>query len=137
MLRMILGVVTGFFVWMILWVGGSEVISMISPGWYGAHEIAFEKAIFNRTPFEADSAILCIYLVRIVVISLLSGFIAAFIAKETGRTTLALGILLVLGGFGFQLGAWSLLPNWYHAASLILIIPMTLAGGRLQRSAQR
>ena len=133
MIRIILGVIVGFLAWTILWIGGGEVISMISPNWYGAHEIAFEKAVFNKTPFEANSAILVIYVIRIVITSLISGFLAAIVANESRWTTLALGILLVITGSLFQMMAWSLLPNWYHFLSLVLLIPVTIAGGRLRK----
>ena len=62
--RIILGVIVGFIAWSILWVGGDEAIAMLSPDWYGAHKLAFEKAAFNKTPFEPSSTMLIFHLFR-------------------------------------------------------------------------
>lgn len=132
--RIILGVIVGFIAWSILWVGGDEAIAMLSPGWYGAHKLAFEKAAFNNTPFEASPTILIIYLIRSVITSFLSGFLAAFVANENRRTTMILGVVLLIVGIGVQAMAWSLLPIWYHLAFLLLLIPVTIAGGYLKKT---
>ena len=132
--RIILGVIAGFIGWSILWGGADEVIRMLSPGWYGAHQLAFEKAAFNNTTFEASPAILILHLVRSVIASLMSGFLAAFVAKENRRTTLILGVLLLIVGVAVQASVWSLLPVWYHLAFLLLLIPATVAGGYLKKT---
>lgn len=132
--RIILGVIVGFVAWTILWVGGDEALAMLSPGWYGTHKLAFEKAAFNNTPFEASSTMMVFHLFRSVITSFLSGFLAAFAANENRRTTLILGILLLIVGIIFQAMAWSLLPIWYHLAFLLLLIPVTIAGGYLKKT---
>ena len=133
--RIILGVIVGFIAWSILWVGGDEAIAMLSPGWYGVHKLAFEKAAFNNTPFEADSTILIFNLIRSVITSLLSGYLAAFVANENSRTTFILSILLLAVGIAVQSSVWSLLPICYHLFFLVLLIPMTIAGGKLKKTA--
>jgi len=134
MVRIILGIIVGFVAWSILWVGGDEVIAKAWPDWYGAHKLAFEKAAFNGTSFAADPGILFIHLVRSVITSLISGYLGAVVANESRRTTLILGIVLLLVGILVQMQVWNLLPVWYHLVFLILLIPATMAGGSLKRS---
>jgi len=132
--RIILGVIVGFIAWSILWVGGDEMLAILSPAWYGTHKLAFEKAAFNNTPFEASSTMLVFHIVRSVIASLLSGYLAAFAANENRRTTLILGILLLIVGIAVQSSVWSILPIWYHLAFLLLLVPMTVAGGYLKKT---
>ena len=135
MLRVILGVIAGFIAWSILWVGSDQVLMMISPGWYGAHQLAFQKAMFNKAEFTPESTILGMHLVRAVIITLMSGFLAAVIARGNRNAALGLGILLLAFGAFMQAVAWSYLPIWYHIIFLALLIPMSILGGRLKRSA--
>jgi uncharacterized membrane protein YeaQ/YmgE (transglycosylase-associated protein family) len=134
MLRVILGIVAGFIAWSILWVGSDQVLAMISPSWYGAHQAAFEKAMFNKTEFTPDSTILVVRLVISVIISIMSGFLAAVIAKGNRNAPLGLGILLLAVGVLVQALIWNYLPVWYHAVFLLLLIPMTILGGRLKKA---
>lgn len=135
MLRVILGVIAGFIAWSILWVGSDQVLIMLSPGWYGAHQEAFQKAMFNKSEFTPDNTILVMHLVRAVIITLMSGFLAAFIARGNRNAPLGLGILLFLFGAMVQAMAWSYIPIWYHIVFLALLIPVSIIGGRLKRTA--
>ena len=132
MVRIILGVIVGFVVWSVLWLGSDQVLITLSKQWYARHQFAFEDAMLNQTPFTPDNTILLMHLVRAVIISLLSAFLAAFVAGENRKAPLALGVLLLLFGAGVEVYAWNYLPIWYHAAFLILLIPMTVIGGRLK-----
>ena len=132
MIRLILAVVAGFVVWSILWLGSDQVLINASKDWYGAHQHAFETAMLNSTPFTPNTTILSMHLVRCVVISLMAGFLAAFVARENKKAPLALGIVLFLFGLMIQLMAWNYLPIRYHAIFLLLLIPMTVIGGRLR-----
>ena len=134
MVRIILGVIAGFIAWSIIWVGGDEAIAKILPDWYGVHKLAFEKAAFNNTPWEADSSFLLFKLFHSVITSLLSGYLAAVVANDNRRTTLILGILLLAVGIAVQASVWSLLPIWYHLIFLALLIPVTVAGGKLKKT---
>jgi heme A synthase len=135
MVRIILGIIVGFVVWSILWGGGDEVLARFFPDWYGAHQWAFEKAVVNRTGFDANPSILFIHIIRSILASLISGYIAALVANENRRTPLILGILLLLVGIVVQMYVWGLLPIWYHLVFLILLIPGTIAGAKLRRTA--
>ena len=44
MVRIILGVIAGFFAWAFLWFGGETILSAIWPA-FGAHQAAFQAAI--------------------------------------------------------------------------------------------
>ena len=132
--RIILGVIIGFIAWSIIWVGGNEVLASLSPGWYGAYKLQFEKAAFNKTPFEADTSFLILSLVRSMVTSLLCGYLAAFVANEYRRMTLILGVLLLAVGIYFESTYWDQMPLWYHLTFLALLIPMTIAGGKLKKT---
>ncbi len=134
MVRIVLGVIVGFIAWSILWLGSDQVLRSASPGWYGAHELRFESATINETPFVADTMMLILHLVRSVIISFMSGFLAAVVANESKKTTLVLGILLLAFGIYVQLSVWKFIPVWYHFLFLFLLIPMTMMGGKLKRS---
>lgn len=135
MVRIILAVIVGFLVWTILWVGSEQVLSMISPGWWGAHQIAFEKAVFNKEPFTVATDILVWNIVRGIIVTIISGYIAALIAGENKTSTLILGVCLLLFGFYIVFATWAMIPIWYHALFSLMLIPMTILGGRLKSSA--
>ncbi len=132
MVRIILGVIVGFIVWSILWVGSDQVL-IASLNWYRDHQLDFEKAMFNKTPFAPLMSVLIMHIVRSVIISLISGYIAAIVANENKKSTLILGILLLLFGAGVEVWAWNYLPVWYHFVFLFLLIPVTIAGGKLKK----
>ena len=133
MVRIILGVIAGFIAWSIVWVG-SDQIMMQSMHWYAEHQANFRMAMFNKTAFEPDGTVLVMNIVRSVVTSLLAGFIAALVAGESRRSTLWLGVILLLVGIMVEATAWNYLPIWYHLAFLVLLIPMTILGGKLRRT---
>lgn len=134
MLRIIAGIIVGFVVWSILWTGSDALLSVLSPGWYGKHQTEFGAAVTNNQPFPPDSTVLILGLLRSVVFSLISGFIVASIARENMKSTVGLGILLVLFGIFIQSIFWNYVPLWYHIPFLLLLIPMTIAGGKLKRN---
>ncbi len=134
MLRIILGAIAGFIIWSILWVGSDTLLSAISPGWYGKNLSELAAAVNNKTAFTADSTILLVALVRSVIFSLVSGFAAASIARENTKSTLALGVLLLLFGIFIQSVYWNYVPLWYHIPFLLLLIPVTMIGGKLRKS---
>jgi hypothetical protein len=129
---MILAVIGGFLAWSILWLGTDQVLMSMSPDWYGAHQHAFEKAFNNKTAFNADTSILLMHLAREVLITLGVGYLTAFVAGENKRSTVVLGVLLLLFGVAVQVMAWNYIPLWYNFIFLFLLLPLTVAGGRLR-----
>lgn len=134
MLRIILSVIVGFILWSILWVGSDALLSLISPGWWGKQSLEFRAAVENKTPYSLDSIVLILLLVKSVITSVISGFVTAIIAGENSKSTLVLGILLVLFGIFIQSMHWNYMPLWYHIPFLLLLIPMTIMGGKLRKS---
>ena len=135
MLKIVLGVIAGFVAWSVLWLGTDQVLIMASPAWYGAHQAAFEFAMGTQQPFTPDTMILLMHLVRAAIISVMSGFLAAFIAGENRKAPLILGVLLVAFGLMVEIMAWNYLPIWYHLVFLLSLIPLTVLGSKIKRTA--
>lgn len=133
MVRIVLGIIIGFIVWSILWVGSDMILMTVFSDWYGNHHKELEAAVNNKTSFMSDSMILIIALIRSVVFSIVSGYLAALIAKENSKSTVGLGILLLAFGLFVQSVYWNYAPLWYHIAFLVLLIPMTILGGKLKK----
>lgn len=119
-MKIILGIVAGFFVWSILWVGIDAVLKGV---WTGYNE-SVEAMSFSP-------AMLIVPLILSAVCSIISGFVAALIARENSKSPLILGILLLVVGIFVQLTVWDKIPLWYHLAFWILLVPMTVFGGKL------
>lgn len=134
MVRIILAAIAGFIAWSILWIGSDQVLMSAMPDWYGAHQLGFERAMTNKEAFVPDTTILIMHIIRSIVVSIMGGFLAAIIAGENRRSTLILGVLLLLFGIFVEVMAWNYLPLWYHLVFLALLIPMTVLGGRLKSS---
>ena len=135
MLKIVLGVVAGFVVWSILWVGSDQVLTLASPGWYGAHQAATELALANRESFVADNTVMLIRLAVAAVATIMSGFLAAFIAGENRRAPLALGVILLIVGIAVQAAFWNVMPIWFHLIFLVLLLPLSILGGKIKQTA--
>lgn len=122
MLKIILGVVAGFFVWSILWVGTDAVLK--SAWTYYSRSV--EAMSFS-------SAMLIVPLILSAVCSIIAGYIAAKISNENSKSPLFLGVLLLIAGIFAQMSVWEKIPLWYHLTFWILLIPATVLGGRLAR----
>lgn len=135
MVRIILGIIVGFVVWTILWLGSEQTLSSLSPDWWGAHQIAFERAAVNGESFTVGTSILIVNMIRGAVITVISGFVAALIAGENKLSTVILGVLLLAFGLYVVAMTWSMIPVWYHVLFSAMLIPLTILGGRLKRAA--
>jgi len=131
MLRIILGVIAGFVVWSILWVGLDALMAAISPDWFGRIFNEFQNAVSQNEPFMPPASVSVYLIFQSVLCSLAAGFTAAAIAKENRKTTLALGILLLITGIFVEAAHWNYFPVWYHVLFLLLLIPITVLGGKL------
>ena len=132
MVRIVLGVIAGFFAWLIVWVGSEMVLSAIWSEWYGAHQRTFTETIKNGGQFSADTTILFIQIVLGLVVSMMSGFLAALIARENKRSPLVLGLLLLALGLLKAVMSWPYVPIWYHVLFTALLMPMAIVGGKLK-----
>ena len=90
-------------------------------------------AVTKGTVYTVDATILILSLVRSVLFSIFAGYITAQIAKENKISTIILGGLLLLVGLLVQIEVWNYEPIWYHLPFLILLIPMTIFGGKLRK----
>jgi hypothetical protein len=135
MLRIILGVIAGFIAWSILWVGSDQVLHTFSPAWYGAHQDRVALAVANNESFTSDTTILIIGLVRSAITSLAAGFIAAVVAGENRRSTVILGIILLIVGIAVQVHLWNVFPIWFHLIFWLMLVPLTILGGRMKQTA--
>src|SRR5688572_9961151 len=106
MVRIVMGVIAGFFAWAIVWVGSEKILSAIWPEWFGAHQAAFQNAIENGGQFNPDTAFLLTQIVCASMVSVMSGFLTALIAGENKRAPLILGSLLVAVGLLKVVMSW-------------------------------
>lgn len=117
--RAIVGVIVGYAVWTVLWLGGNNLL-------FGrAGEV-----VASGQKFTAVGSLLGI-LVLSVVCSLAAGAAAAAIAKARARgAVLVMGVLLLATGIAVQASVWNLMPVWYHIPFLALVVPMCILGAR-------
>ena len=131
MVRIVLGVIAGFFAWAIVWVGSEKTLSAIWPQSYGAHQLAFEAAVAKGGQFTADTTLLLMHIVLGSIVSVMSGSVAALIARENTRAPLVLGFLLLALGLLKAAMSWSYVPIWYHVIFTAILLPMAIMGGKL------
>jgi Na+-translocating ferredoxin:NAD+ oxidoreductase RnfD subunit len=134
MVRIVLGVILGFFAWVIAWFGGEKILSAIWPA-FGVHQAAFQAAIEHGGQFTADTTILLIHIVLGSIVSVMSGFLAALIAGENKRAPLILGFLLLAFGLLKAAMSWPYVPIWYQVIFTAILIPMAIIGGKLKTTA--
>src|SRR5688572_4934780 len=135
MVRIVFGVIAGFFAWALAWIGSEKILSAIWPEWFGAHQRAFQAAIehgLDASGFTADSTILLMHIVLGSIVSVISGFLAALIARENKRAPLVLGFLLLAIGLMKVVMSWPYVPIWYHVIFTALLLPMAIMGGKLK-----
>jgi hypothetical protein len=131
MVRIVLGVITGFFAWVIVWVGSEKILSAIWPEGVGAQQRAFQAAIENGGQFTANTSFLLTHIVLGSIVSVMSGFLAALIAGENTRAPLVLGFLLLAVGLLKAVMSWPYVPIWYHVIYTAILLPMAIMGGKL------
>ena len=130
MLRIVLGVIGGFFAWVIVWFVSEKGLSAVWPA-FGVHQKAFEEAIKNGGQFTADTTMLLTHIVVGSIVSVMAGALAALIAGENSRAPLIVGILLLLMGVAKAVMSWPYVPIWYHVIFTAILLPMAIIGGKL------
>ena len=131
MLRIVLGVISGFIAWLIAWVGSEKILSAIWPEGFGAHQRAFEEVVKNGGQFTADTKMLLTHIVLGSIVSVMSGSLAALIAGENTRAPLVLGFVLLALGILKAVMSWPYVPIWYHVIFTAILLPMAIMGGKL------
>ncbi len=133
MVRTILGVIAGFIVWLFLWVGIEKVLSALLPDWYGAPQSAFQNAIENGTgtsDFTAETRLLVMHIFIVTIVAMCAGYVSAWVSTENRRAPLILGVLLLALGLLKVMMSWPYVPMWYHVLFTLILLPMTIVGGR-------
>jgi len=131
MVRIALGVIAGFFAWLIVWFGSENILSAIWPA-FGVHQGEFQAAVENGGKFTADSSMLLVHIVLGSIVSVFSGFVAALFAGKNKHAPLVLGLLLLAMGL-LKAGMSSpYVPIWYHVIFTALLLPMAVIGGKLK-----
>lgn len=131
MLRIGLGIIVGFFAWVIVWFGAESFISAAWPA-FGEHQAAFQSAIENGSEFTAIPTFLIVHIFLAAAVSLIAGFLAALVAGENKRAPLILGLLLSAMGLLKAAMSWTLVPVWYHVLFTAVLLPMAIIGGRMR-----
>lgn len=117
MLKQLAGVLAGYAVWTVVFLGGSAVVRSTMAG------------VHDADGFTGDGLALALYLLLSFAASVLAGLTTSRIAGG-GRPVWILAGLLLATGIPVQASAWDRLPIWYHLIFLGMLVPMTLAGGR-------
>jgi hypothetical protein len=130
MVRIVLGVIAGFFGWLIGWLVSEKIISAIWPA-FGTHQRAFEEATKNGGAFTADNGALITHIVLGTIASLMAGALAAIIAVRNTYAPLIGGCLLLAMGIAKAAMSWQLVPIWYHIIFTAMLLPLTIVGGKL------
>lgn len=119
-MRTALGVIAGFIVWSVLWLGTNALLR-------GA-------GMLPPTPTEpvGATAPLVTLLIASVLCSIVAGYTAARVAHVQAAGPI-LGAILLLVGIAVQMKFWNLAPAWYSIAFLVLLLPMAVAGARMYR----
>jgi hypothetical protein len=130
MLRIVLGVIAGFFAWLIVWFASEKIIAAIWPE-FGIHQKAFEEVVKNGGQFTADTTMLLTHIVLGSAVSVIAGAVAALAAGENARAPLIVGILLLLMGIAKAVMSWQYVPIWYHLIFTAILLPMAIIGGKL------
>ena len=84
-------------------------------------------------PYALSATVMITLLIKSFIVSIISGFVTALIARENVKSTFVLGVLLLIFGVFVQMAHWNYMPLWYHIPFLVLLIPMTILGGRLKK----
>lgn len=120
MLRAVIGVIVGYAVWTVIWLGGGAVF-------FGR----LAESVTARERYEAVGPLVGLLALSIAC-SLAGGMVCGLISRgRTHGASMVLATLLLVTGIGVQAGVWSLMPVWYHLVFLVLLIPVTMLGGML------
>jgi hypothetical protein len=118
MLRSILSVLAGFFVWSALWLAANQAFRAITPG------------SFHEDGSVEGSGVLLMILAWSVVCSVAAGWVTGTVAKANPvKHATWLGVVQVLVGIAVQMGYWEVIPLWYHLCFLALLLPGHVVGG--------
>lgn len=118
MVRAAIAVIVGYSLWTVIWVGANALF------FASAAQAASKNETVTQVP------ILLGMLMTSIICSLAAGAACGSIKASMPAAT-ALGTLLLLTGIAVQSSVWNLMPLWYHAAFLVLLVPVTTGAAKL------
>lgn len=117
--RSVLAVLSGMVSWALLWNLGTT-----------AAQQTFPETLSPDRPITHAGALVG-YLVYSVVVSGIAGFITATVGRSRMVLVWILALVHLALGIAAEVSYWNLMPVWYHVVFLVLVVPATVAGGRL------
>jgi len=124
MMRAVLAIVVGVAIWGGLWTGSNAALSSALP------------EAFDTEGFPRGSGVLLAFLAISVLLSILAGYLAAWITKQNPmRVVTILALVQLAIGIAVQTSVWNEMPVWYHVPFLLMVVPAHLLGSwiRLDR----
>jgi len=119
--RAIGGVVVGYALWSVLWLGLNAGVQAALPD------------IVDPLQPLTHTGVLAFFVVASVVISIGSGFVCAAVRGSSSmKSVQVLAAALLVTGIGAEVSYWAMTPVWYHLVFLALLVPATLWGGSLR-----
>lgn len=116
-----IAIVVGYAVWTASWLGGNA-------GFRALGVTPRDQA----SRIESSGTLLAL-LVLSIVASIAAGGLSGLISSGKASAYTCTGLLLATG-IAVQWGARSLFPVWYHAAFLLLLVPVFLLGNSFVKS---
>jgi hypothetical protein len=100
-----------------------------------AAQQAFPETLSPERPLTHVGALVG-YIVYSVVVSGIAGFITAAIGRGSMGLVWILALVHLALGIIAEISYWHLLPVCYHVLFLLLVVPSTIAGGRVTSARQ-
>jgi hypothetical protein len=121
-MRAVLGVIAGYLVWTVIWLGGNAVFFA-----------GITKVVSAGQSYTAPGPLAAVIALS-VVCSVAAGVVCAALVRDRARpAVLVMAVLLLITGVAVEVGYWALVPAWFIVTFWILIVPATMLGGRLIR----
>jgi hypothetical protein len=120
--RLIAGIACGFAAWFVIFVGADTILKKV----WTNYAVSSESARYSNT-------LLVLLLAISLSCSFAAGFIAAWIARESKKSTWLLGAALVAAALFFRLTDWNNIALWFNVALLVSITPFTILGGYFRK----
>jgi hypothetical protein len=119
--RSLVAVGAGFFAIQMLSLGGDSVFRALAPHGFDAQGHALESSTF------------LISLIYVAVFECIGGYVTARLAiVKPLNHALWLGIFILALNLVYVVLTWGEAPAWYQIASVLIILPMTLLGGKIR-----
>ncbi|MFZ0212990.1 MAG: hypothetical protein WBE20_13580 [Candidatus Acidiferrales bacterium] len=123
-IRIALGALAGVVVWTVVVTAIDIVIRKLWPQY-----ALVEKSLVFTLPM------MIMRLSESAACSVLSGFVAALVARERVKSPAAAGLVLLALFLPFHISIWSKFPVWYHLVFFTSLPVLSLAGGLLRKPA--